>query len=107
MQNFSRYFNLIGISATTAALLACSSTPTDGKVVMKISEQAAHVEMNDLPAKTGDTVRIYRKHRGRHHTREEELGVGVLKESLNSQYYELELPKGNRVSEGDIVTRIE
>lgn len=88
-------------------LFGCSSTPPRGEVKMIISNHEAHVAVNTLSVKPGDKVRIYRSLRGRHNHREEEMGVGVLREPLNSKYYVLELPNDSKVREGDYFSKTE
>ena len=104
---------VLAISAAMISLAACSTTHR-GSVVMKISDNEAHVGMGEGEVSTGDHVQLYhnictgrvgKNGDGTRSCKKESSGHGEVTQVINSDYSVVKFPAGTTFSEGDTLEK--
>ncbi len=107
---------VICITAILLTFAACASGTKRGSVVMKISENEAHVGMGQNDVNVGDHIELYRNvctgssrgkdgGGGERACKKEPAGHGEVTQVLNEDYSVVKFPDGTRFGEGDTLEK--
>lgn len=104
----------IVIGASILTLSACSTGVKRGSVVMKVSDEEAHVGIGKNEVKPGDHLQLYnnvctggggKDRAGDRICRKVSQGHGEVVEVLNDDYSVVKFPPGTKFTEGDTLEK--